>query len=100
MRKGAIAVFIGLIFFAGVLSARAEEKLSGDFVVVGVEGNVVKAKNKATGTRLPLEVGDKTEILHQGQQKRTLADIKKGDEFSGEYTIQGKKYLATKIDLK
>jgi hypothetical protein len=100
MRRIAGFVLVGLMLFTFIATAAAEEKSSGDFVVVSVKGNIVKAKNKMTGTRLPLEVNDKTVILHQGQDKRTLADIKKGDEFSGEYVIEGKKYIATRIDLK
>jgi hypothetical protein len=100
MRKIAGLVLFGFMLLTVIATAVAEEKISGDFVVVSVAKNIVKAKNKTTGTRLPLEVNDKTVILHQGQHKGTLADIKKGDEFSGEYVIQGKQYIATRIDLK
>jgi|GEM_PF-5556615 len=96
--------FAGGVLLAAMIlisvTAAAGEKVSGDFVVVGVAGNIVKVQNKATGARLPLEVTDKTQILHQGQHQRTLADIKKGAEFSGQYTIEGPKYMADKIDLK
>ena len=93
-------LLLGWLVLNMATMAIAQEKVSGDFVVVGVEGNVVKVQNKSTGTRLPLEVTDKTQILHQGQHQRTLADIKKGAEFTGEYTIDGKKYIANRIDLK
>ncbi len=102
MKRGwmaAAALFLVVATLSTTIFA-ADEKSSGEFVVVSVEGNIVKAKNKGTGTRLPLTVTDKT-VIKQKDQKKGIGDIKKGDEFFGEYAITpDNKYLATMINLK
>lgn len=101
MRHWIASTLVVFFLLSPWASQAAGKKITGDFVVIKVKGNVVTAKNKATGTRLNLEVSERTTILHQGEHPRTLADIEKGAEFSGEYLIDpDRKYLATRIDLK
>ena len=96
IKKMFLTLSISVIFCLGALFSQAEtSKATGEVVKVDKEENLIVLQitlEEGVINQVTFKVTDKTSITINGE-KKTLADIKKGDKASIDYQLDEKKEL-------
>lgn len=96
IKKMSLMIFIGVILCLGAIFSQSEtSKITGEVVKVDKDENFIILQimlEEGVINQVTFKVTDKTSITIN-DEKKTLADVKKGDKASIDYQLDEKKEL-------